>query len=147
MNDTNELTYIGPEELTFHNDEFIHSGGFSVNSIMMKAGMSPIMTYNLDISQKGGNNVSDLFKDLVIPNWALTYNNRINGGSYKHPNQDEDSDEDDVIDDDIHDKLVDLVKATDDKLKKPKKNTRNIHKKEKKNNTKKKREIKRNKEK
>jgi len=146
MNDNNELTYIGPEELTFHNDEFIHSGGFSVNSIMMKAGMSPIMTYNLDISQKGGNNVSDLFKDLVIPNWALTYNNRISGGSYKD-NRDYDTDEDDVIDDDIHDKLVDLVKATDDKLKKPKKNTRNIHKKEKKNNTKKKREIKRNKEK
>ena len=63
-----ELDYIGANELVFNNDTNlgIHSGGFSVNSIMLKGGMSPIMTINTH--QVGGNfdKVSDLFNDLVI---------------------------------------------------------------------------------
>lgn len=106
-----ELDYIGANELVFNNDteRGIHSGGFNINSIMMKAGMSPIMTINNE--QLGGNSekVSDLFNDLVIPNWTLSYNNRIVGGKYKEKH-DSDSDEDDVINDDLHDKLLDLVK-------------------------------------
>jgi hypothetical protein len=43
----------------------------------MKLGLSPIMTLNTE--QKGGsdeletNKVSDLFNNLVLPNWALSY--------------------------------------------------------------------------
>ena len=108
-----ELDYIGADELVFNNDtnSGIHSGGFSVNSIMLKAGMSPIMTMNSE--QIGGqtNKVSDLFNDLVIPNWALSYNSRIVGGKYKEvQHNDSDSDEDDVIEDDLHNKLLELVK-------------------------------------
>jgi hypothetical protein len=106
-----ELDYIGANELVFNNDieGGIHSGGFNINSIMMKAGMSPIMTINSE--QLGGKSekVSDLFNDLVIPNWTLSYNNRIVGGKYNEK-QDIDSDDDDVIHDDLHDKLLDLVK-------------------------------------
>lgn len=105
-----ELDYIGPDELVFNNDKVggIHSGGFSVNSIMMKAGMSPIMTLNTE--QVGGdfNKVSDLFNNLVVPNWTLSYNNRIVGGKYKEI--DHESDNDDVVDEDLHDKLLELVK-------------------------------------
>ena len=102
----NDIDYIGANELVFNtdNEAGVYSGGFSVNSIMMKAGMSPIMTLN---NQTGGssNKVSDLFESLVVPNWALSYNNKMIGGEYK---DDESSDED--IDDDLHDKLLGLVK-------------------------------------
>jgi hypothetical protein len=114
-----ELDYIGADELVFNNDikEGIHSGGFSVKSIMMKSGMSPIMTMNTS-QMGGGDKVSDLFNDIVIPNWTLSYNNRIVGGKYKEVEQ---NDDDDVIDDDLHEKLLELVKEHNTDMKKPKK--------------------------
>ena len=117
-----ELDYIGASELVFNNDVKggIHSGGFDVKSIMMKAGMSPIITINTE-QIGGGDKVSDLFNDLVIPNWTLSYNNRIIGGKYKEIEHDESDEEDDVIDDDLHDKLLELVKQRNIEIKKPKK--------------------------
>jgi hypothetical protein len=84
MNDNN---YIGPDELIYNNDGEIHSGGFSVNSIMLKNGLSPIMTLNdtngnSNQMQTGGEKVSDLFNNLVIPNWSLSYNYK-NGVVYQ----------------------------------------------------------------
>lgn len=110
-----ELDYIGPDELVFNNDvdNEIHSGGFNVKSIMMKSKMSPIMTLNSpDTIIGGGDKVSDLFNDLVVPNWVLSYNNRIfGGGKYKEMEHENDTDSDDeVIEDDLHEKLLDLVK-------------------------------------
>jgi len=117
-----ELDYIGADELVFNNDVEggIHSGGFSVKSIMMKAGMSPIMTVNNE-QMGGGNQVSDLFDNLVIPNWTLSYNNRLVGGKYKEVEHNESDEEDDVVDDDLHDKLLELVKEHNIKMQKPKK--------------------------
>lgn len=106
MNDMNDINYIGGDELVFTNEDGIHSGGFSVNSIMMKAGMSPIMTLNSQYG--GGDKVSDLFDNLVIPNWALSYGNKMGGGTYEDNNDEYESDED--IDEDLHDKLIDLVR-------------------------------------
>jgi len=108
-----ELDYIGASELVFNNDikGGVHSGGFSVNSIMLKTGMSPIMTINTE--QTGGklDKVSDLFNDLVIPNWALSYNNRItSGGKYKEVEDNNYDSDDDVLHDDLHNKLLELVK-------------------------------------
>jgi len=156
MNDTNIEPNIEPNiganELIFHTDkdEEIYSGGFNVNSIMMKLGLSPIMTLNTE-TKGGSNQVSDLFDNLVVPNWALSYNkiyggnnvsnnkilekNKINNES--DSNNDSDNDSDDFIDDDLHDKLLDLVKHHD-KIKKKKKTTKkNKQKEEKKNKTKK----------
>ncbi len=111
------LSYIGGDELVFTNDmkEGIHSGGFSVKSIMMKAGMSPIMTSNGPNIQVGGNKlddpkVSDLFLDLVVPNWTLSYNNRIVGGKYKEVEHNDSDSEDEVVNDDLHERLLELVK-------------------------------------
>jgi hypothetical protein len=124
--------YIGAGELVFSTDKEngINSGGFDVKSIMMKAGISPIMTLN---GQSGGgvmNKVSDLFDSLVIPNWALSYNNRIIGGHGKSikknydsdDNSDDNSDDENnqEIDDDLHDKLLDLVREHDMKTDKEK---------------------------
>lgn len=117
-----ELDYIGPDELVFNNDidKGIHSGGFSVNSIMMKSKMSPIMTLNSPDSMIGGSNkVSDLFNDLVVPNWALSYNNRLVGGKYQEVDHDDSESDDDVIHDDLHERLLDLVKQHNNNMPKP----------------------------
>lgn len=108
-----ELDYIDADELVFSNTkDGINSGGFSVKSIMMKAGMSPIMTFNESNRHIGGGSdkVSDLFNDLVVPNWTLSYNNRILGGSYVEPKHNDSDSEDEVVDDDLHEKLLGLVK-------------------------------------
>ena len=128
-------TYIGPEEMIFNNDlnQGIHSGGFSVNSMMMKYGISPITTLNNFSSQKGGTKtVSQFFNNLVVPNWALA----SSGGSKKQDLSYESDDE--VIDDELHDKLLELVKQHDkgkneknEKNEKKKKNTRKNEKNEK----------------
>lgn len=111
-----DIDYIGADELVFNaNKELgVYSGGFSVDSVMLKAGLSPIMTINNSIQTGGTDKVSDLFQDLVIPNWALSYNNKIIGGEYKESDSDSESDSD--IDDDLHDKLIGLVKEHESKL-------------------------------
>lgn len=136
-----EIDYIGASELVFNNnmEGGIHSGGFSVNSIMLKGGMSPIMTINTE--QLGGTNnkVSDLFNDLVVPSWVLSYNNRLVGGKYKEVEHNSDSEDDDVIEDDLHDRLLDLVKehnAQQEKKQKKRLTRRSNSKLGKKNNTK-----------
>ena len=137
------MSYIGAGDLVFNNNKVdgIFGGGFSVNSIMMKNGMSPIMTLNTNGqkgtgSQKGGyteNKVSDMFGGLAVPAYAY-YN--IGGSisksnSYKNRENDSDS-EDDVIDDDLHEKLIGLVKEHESrltqeerKMKKTRKNKKN----------------------
>ena len=137
-----ELDYIGAGELVFNNDieGSIHSGGFSVNSIMMKAGMSPIMTVNNEQFGGESDKVSDLFNNLVIPNWTLTYNNRIVGGKYNdiQKNELDTDEEDDVIQDELHDKLLDLVRKHNETIKnKKQKVTRRVKKYSKKTVTKK----------
>lgn len=114
----NSIQYIGPEELIFNSDTEgkVYSGGFSVNSIMMKNGLSPIITFNNN-PQIGGNTdkVSDLFNDLVIPNWAISYNNNIIGGKYKEVEHNEDNSDDEYINDDLHSKLLGLVEEQNNK--------------------------------
>ena len=114
-----DIDYIGADELVFNaNKELgVYSGGFSVDSVMLKAGLSPIMTINNSIQTGGTDKVSDLFQDLVIPNWALSYNNKIIVGGISNGNVDDSEDEeDDDIDDDLHDKLIGLVKEHESKM-------------------------------
>lgn len=119
------MSNIDGEDLVFYSgsDNQIYSGGFSVNSIMMKAGFSPFTTLNNINSQTGGN-VGDVFKDLVIPSWLLSQNNNFIGGSKHMKNNDEDSEDEEIISDDLHDKLIDLVTVSDAEIKNKKKNTR-----------------------
>jgi hypothetical protein len=86
------------------NNTGITSGGFSVNSIMLKMGLSPLVTLN---TQSGGANVSDMFSGIVVPNWAFTHNMSAGNPVKK---DDEYEEEDDVVQDDIYDKLLDMVK-------------------------------------
>jgi len=133
----NNNSYIGPDELIYNNDGEIHSGGFSVNSIMLKNGLSPIMTLNdsngnLSQMQMGGEKVSDLFNNLVIPNWSLSYNYKNGvvyegGGNDRNKKQhtyDDDDDDDGIAEEDLHEKLLNLVKVDKTEIKNNKKNTK-----------------------
>ena len=106
------------------NNAEITSGGFSVNSIMLKMGMSPLVTLN---TQSGGASVSDMFSGIVVPNWAFTHNNMTAGNKVRDVEDDDTDDEvvhDEVVHDDIYDKLLDLVTHYDKKH--PKKQTNKI---------------------
>jgi len=107
-----------PGELIFYNDDKgnIHSGGFSVKSMMIKNGMSPIITMNDPYKKQNGgaDNVSDLFDNIVVPNWAFHLPAQNAGGI----NRQQEEDEDDVIDDDLHDKLLELVRPDMKEMKK-----------------------------
>jgi hypothetical protein len=139
-NTTSKEIYIGPNELVFNNETGIQSGGFSVSDIMNKAGISPIMSINSDIQGGGGqgqgsNKISDLFQNLAVPNWATMYN--MSGGEYKEKKKNDDDESDSDIDDDLHDRLLELVKEHDNKFKQKKIKTKRNLKIDKKNITKK----------
>jgi hypothetical protein len=127
-------SYIGPDELIYNNDGEIHSGGFSVNSIMLKNGLSPIITLNnnnvntnTNTTQFGGDKVSDLFNNLVIPNWSLSYNYKNgvhyqggsldNGGYNSNKKRAVEEDDDEVMEEALHDKLLNLVKVDKTEMK------------------------------
>jgi len=132
------MSYIGAEDLVYNNKGGIHSGGFSVESIMMKGGISPIMTINNNM-QNGGSleKVSDIFGGLVIPAFAY-HNNYQTGGKGNHKKYQSDSDsDDDVINDELHDKLLNLMNEYDNKLKQSKKKSTRKNAINKKNSTKK----------
>ena len=131
---------IGPQELVFNkNDSSQSGGGFSVGDILNKSGISTIMTTKFD-AQTGGSTdkVSDLFQHLAVPSWATMYN--MHGGEYKkkrdHESESE-SDSESDIDDDLHEKLLALVRESDNKLKPKHKKSNKRGKTEKKNITKK----------
>jgi hypothetical protein len=126
------MSTIGANEFVFYKDDEgdIYSGGFRVNSILMKQGFSPMTTLNSANSQMGGDsnntgNVSDLFNDLVVPNWALAFPFKQSGGDYKQEknmNKKEEDDENDVLDEDIHTKLLSMLQPTSEMKKSSRKN-------------------------
>ena len=160
----NNSGYIGPDELIYNNDGEIQSGGFSVNSIMLKNGLSPIMTLNhnnINNMQVGGDKVSDLFDNLVIPNWSLSYNYKNGplyegGNNFVHKNKDhihnnhdnnnndnntDNTDNDEIIEEELHEKLLNLVKINEKEMKQAAQSNKKMSKKHLKNNTKSKKNV------
>jgi hypothetical protein len=100
-------------------DGQIYGGGFSVGNILDKfGGRSPLVTLNgdnnNDENQSGGGNqngggnkveqFSDIFKNYVVPTGIFSF-------PYKSCNSTNNRDcNDDVINDDLYNKLLDLVK-------------------------------------
>lgn len=121
MNDNDLLFNREPEK-------GIYSGGFSIKNWFLNNGVSPLMTMNQ--AQTGGSNkVSDLFSDLVVP--LPLYYQSSGGISSKNIELEEDN----VVDEDLHDKLLGLVTHYKNNIKrKTKKNTKvSIKRKTKKN--------------
>ena len=127
LNENDNNYKLDGGDLVFYSDsdKQIYSGGFNVNSIMMKSGISPFTTLNDSNTQTGGN-VSDLFKNLVVPSWLVSQEYNGSGGSKYSSKSDEDSDDDDddVVSDELHDKLIGLVTVSDAEIKSKKKSTR-----------------------
>jgi hypothetical protein len=132
---------ITSEDLIFYKDgDKVYSGGFSVNSVLLKKGGSPFITLNnqyggdynkmfSDENLKNSNNVSDLFKNFVVPSGLLYLPNKENyiceKEEYIYENDDNNSD-DEYITDDIHDRLIQLVSKDNQKL--PKGGSKKFHK-------------------
>jgi hypothetical protein len=118
------MSHIDGNELVYYTDNNnVYSGGFNVNSIIKKQGGSPIMTLN-NPGQSGGN-VSDIFNNLAVPNWALSYS--FLGG------KDREAEENEVISEDLHEKLLSMIRVNEKKEKpKTKKRVRISNKKSKK---------------
>jgi hypothetical protein len=122
------MTTIGDNEFVFYKDSEgdIYSGGFRVNSLLMKQGFSPMMTLNQESQMggtngMGGTNVSDLFDNLVVPNWALAFPFKQSGGNStikKEEYENSDEEEEEVLDEDIHSKLLSMLTVNPSEMKK-----------------------------
>jgi hypothetical protein len=88
----------------------ILSGGFKVDSILLKHKRSPMHTLNKGSMSGGGTNVSDLFKDLAVPA-GIFYQPNKTGGGYKEESGK--TIEENEIDDDLYEKLVKLASVED----------------------------------
>jgi hypothetical protein len=100
-------------DLIFYKEgDQIKSVGYSINSILLQNGMSPMKTFNTS-KQIGGDNISSDFEELAVPS-GLSYISKkktssntdiFSGGFSKH----NPSDQHEVLSDDIYDKLFGLV--------------------------------------
>jgi hypothetical protein len=99
---------------------------------MLKNGFSPIMTLNDNNTNSmqigSGDKVSDLFNNLVIPNWSLSYNYKngvyYQGGTLDNTAKKHLYDEDEVMEESLHDKLLNLVKVEKTEMVSNKKKTK-----------------------
>jgi len=82
----------------------IQSAGFTVESILLQKGEPALITRNLGL-QRGGGSVADLFKDLAVPAGLVTFTRKQFGGESRIQNDDT------VIGDDIHEKLLKMVEV------------------------------------
>jgi len=105
------------DDLVFNTDKngVITAGGFSVNSCLLKSGVSPITTIN-NGSHKGGS-VSAIFNNLAVPA-GLLYMQQSLATAYIPENGDE------TISDTLYDKLLNLA-SNKPEIKKKKKSRRN----------------------
>ena len=131
------MNHFSGEDLVFYQeDDKIMSGGYLIDSILLKQGVSPMTTLNYSGgSDSSSNKVSNIFENLAVPAGLLyTYkkggsiNQYVNTSPFKKPNHKEDI----VLSDDIHDELykqieMNLNKNNSDKNAKSKAKTkRNI---------------------
>ena len=99
-------------DLIFYKEgDQIKSVGYSINSILLQNGMSPMKTFNTS-KQIGGDNISGDFEDLAVPSGLSFFPKKKSsnfdlfsgGSSKKNP-----ADQHEVLSDDIYDKLFGLV--------------------------------------
>ena len=101
------MNYISGDEMIFQRggDGTITAGGFGVSNILSRTG--GVFTFNSAGGQTGGG-VADMFRGLVIP-CGLMYGG-TSGTGHKDKYANDDSDDDDVIGDKLHEELLGLAK-------------------------------------
>lgn len=105
---SNQKNSISDNDLIFYSSgEKIYSGGFSLDSILMREGLSAIQSVN----HQSGGTFNGLFgKNYVVPPmWFLSpFDSQEIGGRENH---DERSLEPETIEEDLHDKLLGILEA------------------------------------
>jgi hypothetical protein len=105
------MNHFSGEDLIFYKDVNsgnIMSGGYSINSILLKEGISPMSTLNHTTEgMKGGNNekVSNIFENLAVPA-GLFYYDQKGGKDTNNPIYYQNTT---CMSEDLHDKLFKLV--------------------------------------
>ena len=145
------MSIFSPDDLVFYKEnDTIMSGGYLIDSILLKKGVSPIHTrnqyggYNSDNNNNNNNNnnntnntkVSNIFENLAVPAGLLyTYSK---GNIMQHLNNSHKQGGSIVLDDEIHDDFMQKIqmdfhqnknKNKNRKTKKQKQNTNNNSKK------------------
>jgi hypothetical protein len=119
------MTTIGDDDFIFYTDKEgdIYSGGFQVNSLLMKQGISPFVTLNQE-SQIGGqtHQVSDLFNHLVVPSWTLALP-VTKGGTVSKKSEEE---EEEIEREDIHNQLLSMILVNESEIKPKRKGTKKV---------------------
>ena len=102
-------------------DGSIRSCGFSVNSLLLREGKSPMMTINSlnqEPSLTSSKNVSDLFKHFAVPAGIFYRQPKNSCDKTNYVNEQD-------VDDELYDKLISL--ASINSLRKPGKSRKNTH--------------------
>jgi len=107
---------ITADDLIYYKEgDKIYSGGFQVNSILLKKASSPFTSFQ-HAGSTNENNVSDLFKNFVVPSGLLYYPNKSDYDSADIVVEKDyvvqgEFDDDDYMTEDIHDRLLELASA------------------------------------
>jgi hypothetical protein len=110
------------DDFLFYKDgDVIMSGGYSIDSLLLKEGISPMQTFNsLENGGNliGGNKPSNIFENLAVPA-GLLYINKKNIGSYSSLS---DYKETKMLPDNIFDEFMSMIEMDKRKRKKTRKN-------------------------
>ena len=100
--------------------DVIMSGGYSIDSLLLKEGISPMQTFNSleNNNQMGGNKPSNIFENLAVPA-GLLFINKKNIGSYSSLS---DYKETKMLPDNIFDEFMNMIEMDKRKRKKTRRN-------------------------
>ena len=131
------MSYISAEDLLFYKEDGkIMSGGFNVASIMMKNGISPMNTMGGSLKQdkEKSKELGEIYDNLAIPAGLLYQAYSTTGGYRKFDFINQlDEPQENILQEDIHDKLVQLIEYIPSSKKYSKKERKTMKNKTKKN--------------
>ena len=117
---------LGPDDLLFYEEQrggnnIIMSGGYSVDSFLLKQGLSPMQTFgSLEGSQLGGGKqVSSIFENLAVPAGLFFSNQKPTQDNYGNKTKYMDHK---MLPDNIFDEFIKMIEI--DKHKKRQRKTR-----------------------
>ena len=112
--------FTADDFLFYKAGDVIMSGGYSIDSLLLKEGISPMQTFNSlenGNNKMGGNKASNIFENLAVPA-GLLYINKKNIGSYSSLS---DYKETKMLPDNIFDEFMSMIEI-DNRKKKTRKN-------------------------
>ena len=113
--------FTADDFLFYKAGDVIMSGGYSIDSLLLKEGISPMQTFNSlenGSNQMGGNKASNIFENLAVPA-GLLFINKKNIGSYSSLS---DYKETKMLPDNIFDEFMSMIEMDKRKRKKTRRN-------------------------